>query len=488
SLAPQITIVSPQSGTVLVSSAVSIKASIQDRGGKTKAPSGIQKVEFFVDDVKLGEVPGNSQISGTYECPTPWNTDGLKPGSTHIIRVRATDNLGQSSDATLQVILSAEWTILIYADAHNDLGQALLNHLNDLITYLPSTKGVNILILAGLPNGDSVIWLHNGTQTLSPLPNFIDFGDPSTLSNFILSSIQAFPAKKYLLHLWDHGSGWRKRAKNQGTRDICFDEIFNDDGLTIPELKQALQTVVNKIGRKIDLLFLNACVMGAIEVDYELKDLVSYCVSSEANFLDAPLWGEAYSKLVSNPAMSPADLGITIADTYYKQAQGQSFATIAVKDYSRIDNIANDIYYFAHYLRDCLPTYANRIMDLRDQTTRFQPFENVAPYYIDLYEFAYLVANNTSYDKLKTSAQNLMNDIKVSTLLCKFFGVKSAQGYSIFFPSPTDWDPNWQDALNKYSSLDFVKADSGQEWIRFLVEELQSLGKGARVKSPQVMR
>jgi hypothetical protein len=499
SQAPQITLTSPQSNIVPVSALIPIRVSIQDRGKKTKAPSGIQKVEFFVDGNKLGEVPGNSQTSGTFECPNLWDTSGLKHNTTHTITVKATDNVGLVGESTFQVTANAEWTILIYADAHTnpgegDLHQDLQIHLNDLQSNLTSTQGINVVVLAGA-NPDYVFYYHNGTfDPVVALSQPINFGDPNNLASFLNAGIQSYPAKKYLFLLWDHGSGWRKRSAK---RDICFDEYYSNDALDLSELKQAFQTAVNLLGRKIDVVVLNACLMGTIEVDYQLKDLVDYLVSSEASMWDAPLWGESLKKLVSNPGMSPRDLAITIADTFYNQAYKayqsgvlQGGATIAAKDPSMIDKIADDIYYFAHYLRDCVPSYAQAIMNLRDNTTKFSPFSNGSPYYIDLYEFASLVANNTTYDALKTAAQNLTHDIDTSLIYCKYFGFNCAKGYSIWFPRLNEFD---QDSANKYLDLDFAKSTSGTEWRYFLYDELNalsssSLGKEARGKTRSIHR
>ncbi|MBC7329230.1 hypothetical protein H5T88_02615 [bacterium] len=491
SQAPQITLISPQANIVPVSALIPIRVSIQDRGKKTKAPSGIQKVEFFVDGNKLGEVPGNSQTSGIFECPNLWDTSGLKHNTTHTILVRATDNVGLVGESTFQVTANAEWTIFIYADAHNDLLQNLLIHLKDLQSNLTSTQGINVVVLAGGVS-DYFYYFHNGTYSEEALPQPINFGDPNNLGSSLKAVIQNFPAKKYLLLIWDHGSGWRKKTAK---RDICFDEYFNDS-LDLPELKQAFQTAVNILGRKIDVVVLNACVMGTIEVDYQLKDLVDYLVSSEASMPDAPLWGESLKKLVSNPGMSPRDLAITVADTFYNQAYEayqsgllKEGATISAKDLSMIDKIAEDIYYFAHYLRDCVPSSAQAIMNLRDNTTNFSPYENLPPYYIDLYEFAHLVANNTSYDALKTAAQNLMHDIDASLLYCKFFGFSCAKGYSIWFPHYGDV-VNDQDALSKWLQLDFAQSTGGKEWYQFLYDELTTypLGKEARGKTRLIHR
>jgi hypothetical protein len=51
--------------------------------------------------------------------------------------------------------------------------------------------------------------------------------DPKTVSDFIIWGMTEFPAKKYAIIFWDHGSG-----VNGFGRDI----LFNNDTLTLDEI------------------------------------------------------------------------------------------------------------------------------------------------------------------------------------------------------------------------------------------------------------
>ncbi|MBW1675421.1 MAG: hypothetical protein JRF30_01090 [Deltaproteobacteria bacterium] len=53
------------------------------------------------------------------------------------------------------------------------------------------------------------------------------------------------------------------------------------DALDNQELKNVLSGVSQRIGRKIDILGLDACLMNMIEVAYQLKDCVQVMVGSE---------------------------------------------------------------------------------------------------------------------------------------------------------------------------------------------------------------
>jgi hypothetical protein len=459
---PLVTINSPGS-TVPGSAIVQIQAQAVDRNKKGKGPTGIKKVEFYVDGTKIGE-----DTTSLYQCS--WDTSGLKHNTTHTITVKAYDNANNIGETSITTTINVEWTILMYVDGHNNLGQPYMQSELDYLSNVTSTAGVNVLILGGLSQTNPLSYLyyfHNRIADQMIDPWNCNFGDPVNLQNFLAYGIQNFPAKKYLVVLEDHGSGWRNKAIQSSTRDICFDDISNDS-LTMPELKSALQSAVSLLGRKIDLMYFDACVMGTVEVDYEIKDLVNYLVSSEAiGWLGGTRWDLMLNQLVSNPTMTPGSLGILVAQTYFN-CYPDSYETIAVKNLSKIDTIANDIYYFAYYLREAINPNAYDIMYWRNQTTSFQPYINSSAEYIDLYQYANLIGNHSD-SNLKNAALNLMRDITSSTFYCDYSGYTSAKGYSIWFPKDL---ATYNNGYSKYDALDFTKDTSGYEWLRFLYEEL----------------
>jgi len=432
---------------------------------KVNSNSDITKVEFYVDDTKLGE-----DLLSPYQYD--WDTSGLRHNSTHTIKVKAIDSSGNIGEASTSVIISVEWTILMYLDGHNNLAPYLQGELGYL-NNLTSTAGINVLILAGLNQSNPLsylYYLHNGDFQVLNQGNY-NFGDPKCLQNFLIYGVQNFPAKRYMVLLFDHGSGWRRNLDVSITKDICWDDIYNSS-ITIPELKSALQAMVSLIGRKIDLLYLDACVMGTVEVDYQLKDTVSYLVSSEAIAWigGSKRWYKTLNQLTSNPSMSPSELGILFAQSYFNSYPSMP-RTIAVKDLSKMDEIASSIYNFSRYLRECLDTYANTLISLRNQTESFSPYLNTEEEYIELYQYAELVAGNINYSNLQNSAINLTNIITASTIYCNYSGYSSAKGYSIWFPEDS---ASYGDGYNKYSVLDFTQDYRGREWLLFL-SDIESL-------------
>jgi Leucine-rich repeat (LRR) protein len=111
-----VTITNPQNGQT-VSGTVTIQAQVTERSKKTKAPSGIAKVEFYIDNNKVGE-----DTSSPYEYS--WNTTQYTDG-THTITAKAYDNAGNVGESpVISVTISAPVT---FADPN--LEQAVRNTL-----------------------------------------------------------------------------------------------------------------------------------------------------------------------------------------------------------------------------------------------------------------------------------------------------------------------------------------------------------------------
>ncbi|MEM2174762.1 MAG: Ig-like domain-containing protein, partial [Candidatus Micrarchaeia archaeon] len=119
---PQVTITNPKngetvSGNVTIEAQVTDLISIFDKKIITKAPSGISKVEFYIDGVLVGE---DKTSPYTYT----WNTDNLQYNSTHTIKAIAYDiagNKGESSVITVKIGDTKAPQVTIVRPSNNQL-------------------------------------------------------------------------------------------------------------------------------------------------------------------------------------------------------------------------------------------------------------------------------------------------------------------------------------------------------------------------------
>ena len=106
--------------------------------------------------------------------------------------------------------------------------------------------------------------LHNNIQIIANLGQK-DMGNPKTLSDFIVWGMSSFPAKKYAIILWDHGSGL-----NGFGQDLVFNDI-----LTPNELNIAFRTAKVNTNNTFELIGFDACAMSSLEVALRLQNAAS---------------------------------------------------------------------------------------------------------------------------------------------------------------------------------------------------------------------
>jgi hypothetical protein len=332
----------------------------------------------------------------------------------------------------------ADWTFMVYLDGDNNLEAAGIKDLNEM-EMIGSTSAVNIVVqLDRIPgydtsNGD---WTNTrryfvqkdtsqttiGTSLQSV--GETNMGDPASLSAFVTWAQTNYPANKYALILWDHGSGpmW---GPNPG--GVCWDDTNNNDYLTLPEIETALT------GKNIDLLGFDACLMGSAEIFYSMRNLCDVVVGSEKTEPgDGWPYNTILSWLVANPTTNASQLGSIIVDKYIESYSTlykvtQSAATTA--DLEAIYNATNTL---AASLTGNIGSYKSTLTSIRSAMYEYddEPF-------VDLYDFAARVKANFVNTTIQAQAQNVIDAINIAIINSRYQGsiLANSHGMTIYFPS-----------------------------------------------------
>ncbi|MBI4350332.1 MAG: hypothetical protein HY550_02730 [Elusimicrobia bacterium] len=228
-----------------------------------------------------------------------------------------------------------EWSILVFINAKNNLERYGLLDVNEM-EKIGSSDKVNIVVemgrIAGYTSADGdwkttrrYLVKKDGdfSKITSPVLADLgktDMGDYRSLVAFVKWAKAAYPARKYALIVWNHGSGWDKARAFDVTKGISYDDETGNH-ISTPQLGLALKEMggVNVYGS-------DACLMQMPEVTYEIKNYTEYIVGSEET---EPGDGYTYDlfvgPVVANPAMSALQLGKTAVDGYsdHYQSVGQ---------------------------------------------------------------------------------------------------------------------------------------------------------------------
>jgi hypothetical protein len=380
----------------------------------------------------------------------------------------------------------AQWTWLVYMAGDNNLEGAGRDDLAEM-KRVGSTDQVNVIVQFDTEKNKTTRYRveKNRLKSLQQMPG-VDSGDPKVLSSFIQWGTKNFPAKHYLLDVWNHGGGWEnlppdydynsiraakpqtgaklkrlKRALFRTTvykihkrpvraRAIAID-CGSHDYLDNQELRRALAKALPN-GHPIDILGCDACLMNMLEIAYEMKGTAQILVGSEETEPGAGWPYAAILKpLTAKPAMEPTDLAKIIVAEYGKYfTRARETATQSALDLGQVVTMAEAVNELADALLANLNDVAGAVTLARDRAQKFE-----MPEYIDVGDFAaQLVQRLPQNAKVKAAVTKIEaaldsqkpNAFVLQNTTC---GAKAAHanGVSIYFPHPEDYAPDYSDLL-----------------------------------------
>lgn len=365
-----------------------------------------------------------------------------------------------------------EWTVMIYLDSDNNLESAGINDINEM-EIVGSSSDVNIVVqvdripysvLAANNQGyaddtSNGNWTNTRryyiTQDFDPyLINSdliselgeLNMGDPQTLVDFANWAITEYPAERYLLVIWNHGGGFRSLNL---IKDIAWDDTSGGDKITMPELEYSLSAISAQMGKNIDIVGMDACLMAMTEVAYQIKDHADILVASEEN---EPNDGWPYdtilAQLVANPMMSSTQLATDIVDKYiYSYPYGN--VTQSAIDLSYMDTLTSQLSNLALAIMDDSLTLKSKYI-LASTSSQYYG----DPDFIDLYDFCSKVLIYSYNIQVKSIALSIQQTLISSVVINSNYNgwsVSGSKGLSIYFP--------WYYAYNsnKYNSTNFAR-------------------------------
>ena len=234
------------------------------------------------------------------------------------------------------------WTFMVYMGGDNNLEPDGVKDLKEM-KKVGSTDDVNVIAQFDRATGHTSkrYYLRKGGQASADAVatvGKVNTGDPKNLMDFIKWGVKAYPAKRYILVLWNHGQGWddtdiyaderhrRLRRLASGrirhalfhtpvrrtlkmaigdseARAILLDDDAKDflDNL---EMKKVLADTKKLLKRKLDILGMDACLMSMAEVGYQISDSAAFTVGSEET---EPLEGWPYDTILAELVKKAGD-------------------------------------------------------------------------------------------------------------------------------------------------------------------------------------
>jgi len=361
------------------------------------------------------------------------------------------------------------WTFLVYMAADNNLEDSGLDNI-DWMEQAGSTDKVNIVVQFDRNGqydprldwtGCRRYYINYGTNegtidsTLIQDMGDVDTGDYNQFTDFVKWGMANYPAERYAVVLWNHGSGWRNRAAS--VRGICWDDT-SDNHITEAQMRLALSELYSYYGKKIQLVAMDACVMGNMEVAYDVKDYANYLTFSQIN---EPGSGYPYNTiltdLITYPTMTEAELASTIVTRYgeYYTTTGQTVTQSAV-NLSQMDALVTAVNNFSTTAQAVMTNERANFIAARTNTVEISS-DN--PDYKDLYEYMDNVQALTNDATVQAAAASVKT-AHANAVVAKTDVNLTTHGLSIWLPT----DQEYASYIDTYRAL----AYGAQMWDEFL--------------------
>lgn len=376
---------------------------------------------------------------------------------------------------------SKEWTMLVFLNGDNNLDSFGTTNIEQMET-VGSTADFNIVVQwasesAGTTKRLLIQKSSDPTKVTSPVVQDLgktDMGDYKNLISFIEWGAQNYPAKHYLVDVWDHGAGWHdiqamSTAPFQHAirpLDISWDDD-SGNSITTNQLGQAIATASQSIGQKIDIYASDACLMAMAEVADEMKNTVTYYAGSQET---EPGAGWPYDTFLkrwnTNHLTDGRDIVTALVEEYTKSYQngsnGQSEVTFAAYDMSQIGKLNESVAALSSNIEKLSTDDLKKIATAAQGTLVFTD-----PDYADLGDFVAHV--NTA--QVKGLSRIAVSDVQEA--LSSFVitsknttNYAAAHGVSIWIPSDMSGYTSYSD---RYHTLQF---ESDTKWGEALTKFL----------------
>jgi len=366
-------------------------------------------------------------------------------------------------------------TLVVYIAADNNLYPFALQKIKEM-EAVGSNPNLNIIVQLHMPGKDNIpqryIITKNKRVLVQTPTTKLDSGNPQTLIDCVTWAMKHYPADNLILNLWNHGSGAYDPESKQRLyplkfdtevdnldekypnqhRAICYDDTFHSC-ITNQQLKQALSTIQNQVlhGKKIGVVWMEACMMMMVEITNICKDHSQYLVASE-EVIYAP--GSNY-KMILEPflkkPLSPKEFVIHVVNSYEKSWHNKNpIYTYSAVDLSLIENVESNLNIisdqillaleyqqtnsFAKVLqqckmqKNCICFHERSYIDLRNFYENLQ--KNIPN--IHLTHKAKEMSVKSILDKSIAQGIKLINNAVIANKVGS--KVKNAGGIAVFFP------------------------------------------------------
>ena len=281
------------------------------------------------------------------------------------------------------------WTIVLYMAADNNLESFALADLNEMESA-ELDESVTVLALLDRAKGyDETNGDWTDTRLFRVTKNLqennacisserleceelglktdeeteLDMANPKVLEGLLKFARSSYPAEKYALIFWGHGTGWRgenERASGEmnktspdSFRAVAIDGT-SDSYMTISQVNEAVKS--GMVGEKISIIGFDTCFGMCVEAAYELCESADFMLGTPAL---VPESGWNYTLFLTNflkSQKSVSDLISSVSEQYAQTYRNYGYASFSCVELSRIPSAVDKFSEFSKKLAQKIDT------------------------------------------------------------------------------------------------------------------------------------
>ena len=415
---------------------------------------------------------------------------------------------------TVAVYMVADTGDSFYQDAMIDMGEMMSAQFDDRVKVVvqadaPSPWQKRRWEVTGIPKGAE----REGTKTKIGTAKPISFDDEGLLG-FVQTVINNYRSDYYLLVLWGHGEGidWKQKvlaghppsATIQGAGKRFG--VGSQSAVEVGELGKALAGLdLRRLSSRENVVVgFDACLMGMVEVDYEIQEYVGWTVAANDEIPDTGWpYREVLNVLGNDPAMKPKNFVESVVDicaNWYSQNSPECKVSFAACDLSKSASLVDAVGRLAAELKGCIehiPVY-RAVSEARDLAEDLQESA-----YIDLYGFCKELERRTEQKQLKDAARSVIEYVTGGEQVAGGFVLqhnfshvypykfaRNARALSICFPESDKLEgsvPGIQINWGSYKDLTFSRQTDWPSFLERFWDVQNKLRAGADVGKHQAL-
>jgi hypothetical protein len=337
-----------------------------------------------------------------------------------------------------------KWTFIVYMAADNDLESAAIADLNELEAVRYGAAPISVLALLDRSTGYDMTngnWSDTRLFEVKPDPNGLtptlrssrldcpelglskdsetelNTADPMVLSGLIDFAKRVYPAERYALFIWGHGTGWRGGINNSNlpepVKAVAFDDA-SGNYMTLPSFGRAVA------GKGLSVIGFDTCHGALLEVAYQIRNSAELFVGSEGEIMSTGWdYTTLFTGFLSKENLMVSDLGNAIENQFSKQYAAVNKATISQIQLSHVNDLFLSFDSFSGEVAKAItsePARSAVLNQILNSVESYYVASFPSDMYIDIFDFAKKLSaikgNITSNSAQQKAISDAADDLK----------------------------------------------------------------------------